>query len=190
MPRTAICHLKSLSPYSQSAFADIDAEKKPDKMPHDEWEKLTWRNRCHATPDGNVFVPPMALKRSLDSAASMLRIKIPGKGTSEYGKHFRAGVLVLGGLVLPERKETVPGEWFYMNADGKRGGNKRVWRCYPVIREWSGTVEYTVLNDAITQEIFEKHLNEAGSFIGVGRFRPEMGGYYGRYALSGPIEWN
>jgi hypothetical protein len=36
--------------------------------------------------------------------------------------------------------------------------------------------------------VFAEHLREAGNFIGVGRFRPEKGGYYGRYKVNG-IEW-
>jgi hypothetical protein len=61
-------------------------------------------------------------------------------------------------------------------------------KCEPIILNWSGDVTYHVLDDTISKDAFAKHLTEAGNFIGVGRFRPENGGYYGRYKVN-TIRW-
>ena len=40
----------------------------------------------------------------------------------------------------------------------------------------------------ITEEVFRYHLEQAGTFIGIGRFRPRNNGYYGRFKLDS-MEW-
>jgi hypothetical protein len=84
-------------------------------------------------------------------------------------------------------KEQVQGEWLYLSSHGKRG-QMDVLKCEPLIPDWKGTVQYYVLDDTITKEVFEKHLTESGNFIGIGRFRPENGGFYGRFSVKA-IKW-
>jgi hypothetical protein len=40
------------------------------------------------------------------------------------------------------------------------------------------------MDDTVTREIFERYFNQAGHFIGVGRFRPENGGMNGRFRAT------
>lgn len=183
--RACIASLESLSAYSQSRKK---ADKEDPKESHDAFEKRTWRERMHVMPDGHVFIPPMAFKFSLETAARFLRLRIPGKGQSEYGKHFKSGVLVMDPLVLPDKADKVDGEWLSLDANGKRGSGSRVDRCMPCIPTWKGEVKYYVLDDVIPNDVFEKVLSEAGNFIGLGRFRPENGGYYGRYKVN-KVKW-
>jgi hypothetical protein len=183
--KIAIATLKSLSPYSQSRKHDTPKE---DKEGHDAYERRTWRNRMHVMPDGHVFIPPMAFKFAVETAARFLRMRIPGKDKSEYGKHFKAGVIVPEAPVLPDIAAKVEGEWLSLHANGKRGSGSRVQRCMPCIPSWEADVTFYVLDDTITEEVFAIHLREAGNFIGIGRFRPENGGYYGRFEVK-KIQW-
>ena len=177
--------LESLAGYSQSRMHNTP---KLDKESFTDYEERTWRERLHVNGDGKVFIPPMAFKFSLETAARFLRIRIPGKGQSEYGKHFQAGVIIPEGLVLPIEKKKVQGEWLNLHANGKRGSGTRVQRCMPIIPEWKGVVMYYVLDDTIPKDVFERVLAESGNFIGIGRFRPENGGYLGRYKVA-KIRW-
>lgn len=183
--RIATAHLKSISPYSQSRAHE--AEKLNRETP-DEYEKRTWREKSHANKEGNIFIPPMAFKQSLDRAAQMLGRQIPGKGKSTYTKFFLSGVMCIDPVVLPNKKADVRGEKIHANADGKRGSGKRVWRIFPVIDEWDAKVSFHVLADEITDDVFEEHLKQAGAFVGIGRFRPGNGGYFGRFKVQ-KIEW-
>jgi hypothetical protein len=182
---TAIARLESISQYSQSRYHD--AEKLP-KEAADDYEARTWRGRMHVTEDGNVFIPPMAFKNCLSEAAKFLSVQIPGKGKSTYTKHFEAGILVLEPLVLDVKAEDVEGEWLFVPADGRRGSGKRVKKCFPYIPKWSGDVEFHIIDDTITKGVFEEHLREAGSLIGIGRFRPRNNGFYGRFRVVS-IDW-
>jgi len=179
MAYIATATLKSLSPYSQS-------RRVGPRLPKEDWdayEERIWKDRCHVNGDGHLFIPPMAFKRSLERAAKYLRMRIPGKDRSEFGKHFLSGVLVVEGLVLPETRDTVQSEQLPLSGSGKPGGMD-VLKTMPLISQWSGVVTYYVLDEVISEEVFLRHLTEAGSFIGIGRFRPANGGYYGRYEVA------
>lgn len=183
--KIAIAQLKSIAPYSQSRYHDTP---KLDKERPDDYEMRTWRERLSTTPDGHVFIPPMAFKKSLETAARFLGMQIKGRGKSTYTKHFKAGVLVTEGLVLDLKKDDVPGEVYFVPSDGKAGSGSRVKRKFPVIQDWAGEVQFFVLDETITEDIFATHLKEAGNFIGIGRFRPENGGFYGRFGVTS-IHW-
>lgn len=180
-------YLKSATPYSQSR---IPQTPKLDKETHEDYEKRTWREKAHSDEEGHIFIPAMAFKQCVDKAASMLGIQIPGRGKATYTKHFLAGCIVENDIVITEDgkkailKDEVAAERIYANADGKRGSGKRVWRVFPTIPKWEGIARFVIFDDAITKDVFERHLTEAGKYVGVGRFRAENGGLYGRFSVE------
>lgn len=184
--KRAKCKLVSVSPYSQSRYIQ---EKKTKDETHAEFEKRSWYQRCHFNEEGKVYIPPMSFKNCLIEAAKYKSIQIPGKGKSTYTKHFEAGVLVVDPLVLPYTKETIASEWLHVPSDGRRGGTTRVEKCFPLIHSWQGEVEFLILDELINEEVFASHLDDAGSFIGIGRFRPRNNGFYGRFKVES-INWN
>lgn len=179
--KVAECKLESIGPYSQGKYHQ--AERKAQEL-DDDYERRTWRERCHVNADGYIFITPMTFANNLKIAAQYLALPIPGKGgRALFTKHFEAGVMVYDGVVLPERPETVAGEWQMVPPNGQKGGRTRVPRCFPLIPKWSGTVTYYISDDIITEEVFREVLDYAGSLIGVSRFRPARGGYYGRFKV-------
>ena len=84
------------------------------------------------------------------------------------------------------KKQQVRGEWRFVPSDGLAGGAKRVMKCFPVIEEWEGEVCFAVLDETVTKDVLEEFLETAGNFIGVGSFRPENRGIWGRFRLVSP----
>jgi hypothetical protein len=179
------CSLESASPLSMGKFIDMPKQERESSA---DMEERTWRERIHADADGKVFLPPMYFKNSLAEAAKYLSMQVPGKGKSTYTKHFEAGIMCMDPLVLPVNKKDVEGEWLFVPSDGKRGGTTRVKKCFPKINKWKGDVTFFVLDEIITQPVFEKTLAVCGNFIGLGRFRPRQNGYYGRFTVK-KIVW-
>jgi hypothetical protein len=176
--RQIIATLRSVSPYSQSRFHN---EPKKEKEANDDYEKRTWPSRMHVNESGKVFIPPMAFKNCLSECAKYISMQIPGKGKATYTKHFEAGVMVTDPLILDLSPDDVKGEWLHVPSDGMRGGKKRVMKCFPHISQWSGDVSFYIFDETITESVFKYHLEQAGKFIGIGRFRPRNNGYYGRF---------
>jgi hypothetical protein len=191
--RTATVHLTSISPYSQSRY--YTDPPRGDKETSRDYEARTWMHRTHVDEKGHVFIPPMAFKNCIAEAAKFLSLQIPGRGKSTYTKHFEAGILVVDALVFDGAdkrplvtRQKVEGEWLFVPADGVRGSGKRVEKCFPLIRQWNGAVVFHVLDNTVTRDVFERHLKEAGSLIGIGRFRPRNNGFYGRFAAT-KLSW-
>ena len=184
--RIAKCKLKSVSPYSQGKYHNTQKE---DKELHADYEKRTWREKCHTDNSGYIIIPPMAFAVSVKEAAKYLNLQIPGKGKSTYTKNFDAGILVTEPLLIDAYKDSVECENVFVPADGRRGGTTRVMKSFPLIHRWEGQVQYYILDDIITEEVFQKVLEASGNLIGVGRFRPRNCGYYGRFEVI-KIEWN
>lgn len=186
--KVAVCTLESQAPYSSSRSINQEVDKLP-RETADAYEIRTWREKCHVLPDGKVYIPPMAFKQGVDKSASMLGRQIPGRGKATYTKFFLSGVLVMEPVIIASSKDDAQMDRIYANADGKRGSGKRVWRYFPRFDSWKAEVPFHILSDEITQDVFEEHLKQAGAFVGVGRFRPENGGFYGRYTVK-KVQWN
>lgn len=182
--KTAIVTLKSLSPYNQSRQHFTEKEE---KETHDAYEKRTWMEKGHYDEKGIAYIPPMAFKGALANAAKMLSISIPGQGKAKYTKHFLAGVMVTDPLSLGVKKADVVPQWLSVSPQGRKG-EMGVMRAFPHYEKWEGTIAIHVLDDTITESVFERVLREAGNFVGIGQFRPEKGGYFGRFAVEG-IKW-
>jgi len=176
-----IAHLKSSSPLSFSKYYNVP--KKDQESPAI-YEQRTWRERLHYDASGEVLIPPMAFKKCIENAASYLSVKIEGKRNQTYTKKFKAATICSEKVMLGINKEDVESEILFVPSDGKPGGGTRVEKTFPLIHEWQGVVVFYVLDNTITPEVFEYHLREAGKFIGIGRFRPINGGFYGRFNVE------
>ncbi len=183
--RLATCDLEGISPYAQSR--PIESIKDRDET-HDEFERRTWKERAHTFDDGMVYIPPMAFKNCLSEAAKYKSIKIPGKGNSTYTKHFEAGILVVDPVPLGIHIDDARCQRLFIPADGKRGGGKRVWKQFPVFDKWRVKVKFFCLDEVVNEDVFERHLVDAGQFIGIGMFRPRNNGFYGRFNVL-DVEW-
>lgn len=173
--------LKSASPYSQSRA--LQSKKSRDET-HDEFEERCWRERVHADEDGMAFMPPMMFKNCLSEAAKYKSIQIPGKGKATYTKHFKAGVMTVDTIPLGVHVDDVTSERLFVPSDGRTGGSSRVWKNFPLFRQWQADVDWLVFDELIDEDVFRLHLADAGQFIGVGRFRPINNGYYGRFSVE------
>lgn len=184
MSRTAaaIVTLKSCSPFQFNRFGQVT---KLEKEGPDDYERRTWRERAHYEPKTlAMFIPGMNFKRALDAAAKYLGMKIPGKRNATYTKHFLSGTMILENLPLATTRDECEGLWLHVPSDGVRGGGKRVMKCFPIVREWAGDLRIEILDPVLRPEVVRETLEEAGKFIGVGAFRPQNGGTFGRFIVE------
>lgn len=177
--KKAIVKITGKSPLSYGRF--INEPKNSDET-HDQYNERTWRMKLHTDSKG-VFIPPMMFKNALTAASGYLSEKIPNGRGKTYKAKFQSGTLVTAPsyLGIKEDDKRIEKKVYFLPADGKRGGSTRVPRYFPEIQEWETTAEFLVLDDCISKEVFLRHLQAAGDFVGIGRFRPACNGYYGRF---------
>ena len=180
------------SPYSQSGF--LDQIPMLDRESHEDYDARVCREHCTVNSDGQVCIPMMALKMAIDTAGFKLGMKVPGwrgatfKSFLALGFFCNGDVPIANGKILTKEDADITKIW--ADSKGKRGasGGSRVQRRYPEFKKWHGVAEFTIVDDIITAEVFETHLKSAGIIVGIGRFRPEMGGNYGRFRVT-KVEW-
>jgi hypothetical protein len=185
--KIAIVELVGESPYSQSRHYADDVPHLPKETAH-AYEERTWRHRLHVTKDGLVEIPGTSFANCIKTSAKRLKLQVPGKGRVEWTKYFEAGIMCPTNLVLPVKAADVPCDKLFVPSDGRPGGGKRVTKFFPRIDEWSGTVTYYIFDDLITEDVFRQVLVASGQLVGLGRFRPENRGFYGRFSVKS-IKW-
>ena len=175
---------------------DQDDIPKEPKETHDAYEKRTWRNRCHSDSNGHLYLPSLALKRMLENTAGYQNERIKGKGMQTWKKKFEAGVSVENDMLLldangkPIKAEGVPGISRMVPSDGKRGGATRVKRTFPIVAPpWKGEISILLLDPGVQRSKVEEYLRFGGIVNGLGMWRPQKGGSYGRFTVES-ITWS
>lgn len=181
----ATVHLESNAAYSPSRQHQ---EKKLTKEASDAYEERTWREKAHFDKEGHVLIPRMAFKFALMDAAKYLGETIPGKGKKTWTGYFTSAVQIDDDLVLSLKREQLIPVTISAHVSGERKSGKRVMRTFPLIPQWKGTLKAYILDETITKDVFGKVFEYAGKFIGIGRFRPQNGGFNGRFLVT-KIDW-
>jgi hypothetical protein len=176
----ATCTLESLTPYSQSRKHD---EAKLEGEGADDYNRRTWRSQ-QLVENGTVHIPAAGIHQALVAAAKYMKKQIPGQGKATWTKKFEAGIAFFSSIDIGINPETVDYIDIYANADGVRGSGKRVMRRFPIIPKWSATFDVHILDPIITEDIFTEVVEQAGMFVGIGRYRPEKAGTNGRFSLT------
>jgi hypothetical protein len=175
-------NILGLGIYSQSRAHE--APKKNGES-HEDYDKRTWKEHLH-TKDGIVIIPETAIIQCIHSGVRYLGEK--KKGMATWTKHFEGGIAMFEPAITNIQVKDVTYEDIYSNADGVRGSGKRVYRRFPIMAPWSAKFSVTVLDPEITEDVFVRHLEVAGKYRGIGRWRPEKGGQNGRFAIES-IKW-
>ena len=187
--KTCLMHIRGITPYSASKHLDDEEHPKREKETHAEYDIRLWREHATFNDDNIACIPGMGLKMAIDEACKRLAIRVDERGRTLWTKFFLAGQICDYDVPLGVHKDDLESITIWANADGRRGGSKRVKRRYPYLRQWSGVARMSLLDLAIPIPIFERVAHEAGKLVGVGRFRPEVGGMNGRFAID-KFEWS
>lgn len=180
--KKALVKIIGITPLAQGKHVTVPKKNKESEK---DYEVRTWREKMHYNDKGEVLISQFALKNCLSEAAKYLSIQVPGKGKATYTKNFEAGIAVELPMPIGINKDDVESQIMFVPSDGVRGSNKRVEKHFPVIPPgWSGLATFFIFDDIITEDVFKLHLEQAGTFIGLGSFRPRNNGYFGRFKIE------
>lgn len=182
--------IEGVSPLQQSKeYASIcpkgiiNGEKKNETS--DDYEKRTWKNRSHVDAKGRIYHPGGAFKKALIAAARYNGEQISGQGKKTYTAKITSGVGVVEDLTTNCTEKDVTRRDVYASAMGGKGKNEgRVWKYFPTLENWTASTSIMVYDDIVTPEVLTKMIEEAGRYIGIGTWRPENGGEYGRFKIA------
>lgn len=180
--KTAVVSIKGIGDISFSRKHDAP---KNEGESHADYDERTWREKCHYdAKTREVFIPGIMLKFALDYTAKQLGIQVAGRGKKTWASIFESGVICPDKMMLGMSVDKIERITIQANADGRRGSGVRVPRHFPIMSDWGGTVQFLILNDMITEDMFRLHLVKAGQFCGLGRYAPRRGGHHGRFEVE------
>jgi len=151
------------------------------KLPREEAEEHLYR-----LEDGTLYHPGEAILAGLREAASYHK----QKSTRKSCKYVLPAACMITSAVCPL---LVPGslepltEWEVDVRTGVNGKTKdRIVVCRPRFDRWALRVEMELFTDVLDEAEIRGFLVECGLRIGIGSFRPERGGPFGRFHL---VSW-
>lgn len=190
--RSCTVQVSGISPYSPAKGLDPEAEyqQKKGENPND-FEKRVWREKAHFDGD-KLVIPATSVQIGLYMAAKSLNLKFGKKaaaGFVESGTIAMGDHSIVSGDGKPIMKDSLVSTRLFLPSDGKalhKGGKgTRVWRIFPIIHEWKAVFTVELLHEELQRkEVMEPLFEQFGRFVGIGRFRPERGGFCGRFTVN------
>lgn len=181
--KTAVFHVVGLSPVMMNSTKGMtrdggDKKVSTKKIPDakTEAEIKTYRDE-----NGELYVPCIWFRQAAVSA---------GKGR-KYGKNFLT-TLLRGSLIDPDRRTQLidpdTGDVISEYTIDERAvvvGTSRVMRARPRFDSWACDVPLDYDDEMLPENVIVEVLNIAGSRVGVGDYRVEKGGWFGRFSVHG-----
>lgn len=179
--KTINATLKGTTPLLIHAFApdfgqDEVVKKKSAKghgTPREQIEKTTWKDE-----DGTIWMPSLWPKGSMMSCAS--EYKLPGTRKSLKS--------VLGGAVIPCEEKLYFIEKYSIDdceIDSRPVviQRARIMRHRARLETWSVVFNFELDEEIIPSDVIHEVLTDAGRRAGVGDFRPQKGGMFGKFQI-------
>jgi hypothetical protein len=176
--------IEGIAPYSQSKML---VAKKGKNESYDAFEDRIWREKAHVADDGeSVLIAGHAIHQMLVVGAQKGRLAPVAAKSAREGltKRLITGIAIQGDAETSMKLSQARCVAINAHANGKRGSGTRVIRKFPEWPNgWTASFDVLVLDDSLTVTDVQSALEWGGLVCGLGRFRPENMGIYGRFLV-------
>lgn len=158
----------------------LTSKRKKVEEDHLQIAALQYASSLYYDESVGLYIPGAMFKAAMVNGAKMQRL----------GAAFKRSVIVLEDMLPLNYKgdaRTPEQLWADKNfVDVRSVGvqTARVMRYRPKIRDWSATATVLYSEDLIEESDLMRAIQNAGMFAGVGDFRPECGGNFGRFSVE------
>jgi len=175
--------IKGITPLLQNKPEEYGFDEQwVEKKANNDWEKEALK-KLYIDMDGNIYQPATHIERALIEAGKKIRVK--GKGKATYSKLF-GSMITVPELDIPHK---IP-EYEILKALVVIPSTKgRVMRYRPIFKKWK--LEFNIdIEDEIDPNAVKEALEIAGKYVGIGDWRPEKKGKYGKFQVTSFQEVN
>lgn len=171
--------IRGETPYLMHAFSMEKAEEKEKKKIGREDYESEIKEALYTLPDGTIYVPSTQIHGTLIEAGK--KFQIPGQRKATFSR-------IIGGLVIisPDAIRMEPQKYSVDKRAVVVPATKgRVVRYRPKFTDWS--LKFQIHNlepEQVQSTVLKKILDYAGSYVGIGDFRPSKKGPFGRFIVS------
>ena len=146
-----------------------------EKKASTDWEKESLK-KLYVDSEGVIYQPATHLDRALIEAGK--KIKVKGQGKATYSKLFGSMVSIEEFEIVHkiQKYETYKALVVIPSTKG------RVMRYRPMLKEWA--LEFHIESeDEISADVIKEALEIAGKYVGIGDWRPEKKGKFGKFQV-------
>lgn len=184
---TFVCSITGTTPLLMHRFADAEAASARTRTVHltEEDPRAVAEKAAYRSADGSLFLPGAAIARLLREAGSAHK----QRGSRKSLKYvIPAAVLVLDDELVLCDEQGDPLRDFEVDSrpvviPSTKG---RVLRHRPRLNAWGLEFAVEIDEDMIDSKTVHMLITDGGKKIGLGDYRPERGGPFGRYQL---VSW-
>ena len=151
---------------------DPKSKKKNQKQTQDDVQKS-----LYIEGDGTLVQPSTHIIGTLKRGGA--KFQIPGQGKLTYKNLMGSGAVVIDPDMIPHEIQ----KW-EIDRRPVVVQRARVVRSRPVLKEWALNFRATYDDEEIPAHVLKEILDYAGLRVGIGDFRPEKGGPFGRFMVS------
>lgn len=170
--------IQGITPLLMNKFTDHGDDKTKDKnlTPRQEAEKV-----AHKLDNGQLYWPSMNLFSCIINAGKYHKLN-KNKVTTMKSSLVPAGISITDELLMFETDHfEVDSRAVVIPATGGR-----IMKHRPRLDQWELTFQLTIDDNLFSERFVRTLIDDAGSKVGLGDYRPDRKGYFGRFKV---IEW-
>lgn len=166
--------VEGVSPLLYNRFRDIQIEGKSRKRTGTPSEQDIHEKLYEL--DGVPYIPAVYFRNCFVEASK--QFKIVGKGKSTYSKLVGATVEVMPEVIMNNHK------WVVFRVPAVNPMTKgRMMVSRPRMDKWGCEFEVILNDDAVSPVVIKEILEQAGKYVGIGDWRPEKKGIFGKFQV-------
>lgn len=137
-------------------------------------------NSLYRLSDGTIYQPAIHIISAMKKAGA--KFQIPGQGKLTFKNLIGSGAVMINPDAIPHKNQAYGIDARPVVVPSTKG---RVVRKRPVFNTWRLCFEIEYDASEISAKDIMEILDYAGRRVGIGDFRPEKGGSFGRFMISG-----
>ena len=161
------------------AHKQLTSKRKKTDDDHEAIARSEWRMGLYYNEQSGVYLPTMNIRASLIAGAKFNKLGMAVK---------RSTILTESESPLqydgPRDPDGLFDDGRFVNCMAVGVGKARLMRTRPIFPEWKLDFELVYVEDQIERDQLLQAFENAGKLIGLGDFRPECGGSFGRYKVE------
>jgi hypothetical protein len=176
--KKVLVKVEGISPLLMNRFRDSAIDSKSKKRTGAQAEpEITDKLYVY---EGKICIPAVYFRNCMIEAGK--QFKITGKGKSNYSKLIGSTVEVNPEMILlkPSDYET------YSIAAVNPMTRGRMMTRRPRFNKWGAEFEIVLNDEGIPADVIKEILDHAGRYVGVGDWRPEKKGMFGKFMI---VSW-
>lgn len=175
--KTYKIEIKGMTPLLQNKPEEYGFDESwVEKKASTDFEKEALK-KLYIDSDGRLYQPATHIERALIEAGKKLKVK--GQGKATYSKLFGSMVSVVEFEILHMKPEWEIHKSLVVIPSTKG----RVMRYRPMLKDW--VLQFTLeADDEIAADALKESLEIAGKYVGIGDWRPEKKGKFGKFQVT------